>query len=504
MTQSVPQDLQLSLLEFIADLQGENYERVPDDLVQLGFVPADAIEELRSSGLTYGITEMLKLAGKGGGPKGAMEAMVEQNKEKYGEDLMREFGTLDSPEAVKERQRRFREDYRNNMAMDAMSRTDGSGAPAGGGASTTMDLTQKIEQLQQENSNVFAIPDYFVYMSRAFATLEGIGLSSDPKYSILNECFPYLAKRLLSDDSPRARGALRTLLYGTGDELDLSKLQDVTKGLESYTVSTASVASSTGASDEGRSAAATQLADVVLSEEGNFVQSLLLREAAVALDATVRDRLLAAAEPLRQPLSRLPPLPTPLSPGANPLLAPLALPLLPLEIARASLELADADDKDARRLKNLQILAQLAGGGGAGAAGGSQQADALSGAEGEAAESAPGALVRGGGGGGGAGLQLPKPEQARALANEAAARRDALARIGVRFGGSLATEQAKRLRERSASMGDGASPPLSELAGRLAEVGAGGLEDIAQRIDTLDRELSTGTSSAPREGTTFV
>ena len=57
----------------------------------------------------------------------------------------------------------------------------------------------------------------------------------------------------------RARGALRTLLYGTGDELDLSKLQEVTRGLESYTVSTASVASSTGASDEGRNAAASQL-----------------------------------------------------------------------------------------------------------------------------------------------------------------------------------------------------------------------------------------------------
>ena len=72
----------------------------------------------------------------------------------------------------------------------------------------------KIEEMQQQNADVFAIPDYFLYMSRAFATLEGIGLSSDGNYSILKECFPYLAKRLLSDDSPRARGALRTLLYG--------------------------------------------------------------------------------------------------------------------------------------------------------------------------------------------------------------------------------------------------------------------------------------------------
>merc|ERR1719201_304393 len=43
MTQRVPSDLQLSLLEFIANLNAEQYDRVPDDLVNLRFVPADKI-----------------------------------------------------------------------------------------------------------------------------------------------------------------------------------------------------------------------------------------------------------------------------------------------------------------------------------------------------------------------------------------------------------------------------------------------------------------------------
>ena len=60
MVLDVPSDLQLSLLEFIANLSGENYERVPDDLVNLGFVPADKIGELRASGLTVAISSMLK------------------------------------------------------------------------------------------------------------------------------------------------------------------------------------------------------------------------------------------------------------------------------------------------------------------------------------------------------------------------------------------------------------------------------------------------------------
>ena len=219
--------------------------------------------------------------------------------------------------------------------------------------STTADITGKIEEMQKQNSNVFAIPDYFVYMSRAFATLEGIGLSADADYAILQECFPYLAKRLLSDDSPRARGALRTLLYGQGDELNLDQLQKVTRGLESYTTSTASVASSTGESDAGRTAALEQIAAVLLAEDGNYVQSLVLREAAVALDAAGRRRLASTAAPL----ARLPALPAP--PAAlAPLFAPL---LLPLQLGQAALELQAVDERDERRLQNLQILSDLTG-----------------------------------------------------------------------------------------------------------------------------------------------
>ena len=33
---------------------------------------------------------------------------------------------------------------------------------------------------------------------------EGIALRVDPSYSIVAECFPYLARRLLTDDHPRA------------------------------------------------------------------------------------------------------------------------------------------------------------------------------------------------------------------------------------------------------------------------------------------------------------
>ena len=338
--------------------------------------------------------------------------------------------------------------------------------------STTADITGKIEEMQKQNSNVFAIPDYFVYMSRAFATLEGIGLSADPDYAILQECFPYLAKRLLSDDSPRARGALRTLLYGQGEELNLDQLQKVTQGLESYTTSTASVAASTGESDAGRTAALEQIAAVLLAEDGNYVQSLVLREAAVALDAAARSTLASTAAPL----TRLPALPTP--PAA---LAPLFAPvLLPLQLGQAALELQAVDERDERRLQNLQILADLTGFSGV------VRPTAMGGgaADGDTA-------AAGGGGGGGARLG-----QLRSLVGEAAARRTALARTGLRFGSTLATLQAERLRQQEGDV------RTSDLASQLAAASAGGLERVASAISSADENFGAERAGPrlPAEG----
>jgi len=459
----VPQDLQLSLLEFIANLNAENYEEVPNDLVKLSFVPADKLEELRDSGLTFAISSMLKLAGEGG-PKGAMKRMVSQNKEKFASQLS-EFDDIDSPEATKLRQKLFREDWQKQMAEDSMMRS-GDDSSSNAMTSTTADLTMKIEQMQQENTDVFAIPDYFIYMSRAFATLEGIGLSSNEDYSILSECFPYLAKRLLSDDSPRARGALRTLLYGNGSELNLSKLQDLSSGLESYTVSTSSVESSRGESNEGKNAAAEQIASVVFAEESNYVQQLLLRESAIALDAVVRNELFSSSL-LAAPIQNLPMLPS--GGSFNPF-------TLPLDVARAMLELQVVDDVDVQRLANVRVLTNLATGN-------------------SSTNDKTGSKLVGSGGG-------IKRENIQKLAKEAAARRTALMRVGVRFGGSLVTIQAERLRHRvdqnknrdnnnNNKRHDGKSlPKVSKLALRLAVTGAKRLERLADDIYSFDNQLT--------------
>jgi predicted unusual protein kinase regulating ubiquinone biosynthesis (AarF/ABC1/UbiB family) len=68
MTLSVPKDLQYSLLEFIAHINVEDFDALPSDFVNLGFSPANKLQQLKSSGLTEGLSFALRQLNKGGGP----------------------------------------------------------------------------------------------------------------------------------------------------------------------------------------------------------------------------------------------------------------------------------------------------------------------------------------------------------------------------------------------------------------------------------------------------
>merc|ERR1712127_1077377 len=87
-------------------------------------------------------------------------------------------------------------------------------------ASAVTGITMEVEDLQRENSDAFTIPEWFLYTSRAFLTLEGISLQADSDFSIIQSCFPYVAKRLIGDDSPRSQKALRDLIYGADDNIN--------------------------------------------------------------------------------------------------------------------------------------------------------------------------------------------------------------------------------------------------------------------------------------------
>ena len=144
----------------------------------------------------------------------------------------------------------------------------------------------------------FQVPTYFALILRAFSVIEGIGLRADPTYSIVRSVFPYLARRLLTDDHPRARAALRQMLYGDAERLDVGRLRRLVRGFEKFdTAGLTAAAPTANARPPTVSKDTLDLLSLVLSADGTYLQSVLVDEVAAAADALSRDaagRTLAA------------------------------------------------------------------------------------------------------------------------------------------------------------------------------------------------------------------
>ena len=369
------------------------------------------------------------------------------------------------------------------------------------------------------------MPPYILYVARAFSTLEGIGLSANDDYSIVSEAFPYLSQRLLTDESPRAKAALRSMVYGTSEESavnektpSLSKLVSIGEGFTSYSSATssapadqdaaaaasaaakaeASARSSAATAAEGTAAAAgsgagadgataeaqEQLVDLLLSANGSYVQELILEEAAKLTDAAVREAIKGASASavasrvatfLRAPkqladntVGRLPDLPGPLKALQDAALAPAnAL----NEIAEVMPTLAAQNATDEATLKGFGELWESV-------------APALEGDdEAGAAE-----------GGGGGGLSLPSvPPAVSSAASRVQAGplfselsdpnsrlRHRLPMVGTlsrRFGATLLRRVATRLEE------DAAQPGAPGLARSVAERAAAAERSIADLLE---------------------
>ncbi|CEM28594.1 unnamed protein product [Vitrella brassicaformis CCMP3155] len=95
-------------------------------------------------------------------------------------------------------------------------------------------MGRELEQLTKQYT--MRVPDYFGLILRAFGTLEGLGLTVDDTFQITEECMPYLAKRLLSDNTVRVREALRSFLYGTDGVLRADRVQKLIDGYTSFTL----------------------------------------------------------------------------------------------------------------------------------------------------------------------------------------------------------------------------------------------------------------------------
>lgn len=336
MTLSLPQDLQYSLLEFISHIQSEDYGHLPDDLVKLGATPPDKIEDLRRSGIVDGFSFILKQFSKGGGARKITENLRSEFKARYGD-------FSDDQLAAK-----ARVEVSNSRSCNEFPSHNGS---VGGDANGIIGL---LEMVSQRNRHIFRIPSYMLYVMRAFTTLEGIGLSINPDYSIFQECYPYLAKRLMTDDSPRSKAALRNMVYKDG-RLKTEKLLKFSEGFTNYTASTADV----DYRGVGIEKAQKALTDLLLDSRGNSVQELLMEGAARFADSVVRvaiDNLVSSpGGKLAQFIVETPKsvVEFMVPDRFKPFLLPVTL---PYELSKALINLVQKDDYDQANVQSLRLL----------------------------------------------------------------------------------------------------------------------------------------------------
>jgi len=147
----VDSELQYALIEYLAHLTTTDYDAIPHDLEALGFVAPGRQAEVREAGVVDVLTGVLANLSAEGGL-----AALEVNA-----------------------------------------------------------IVEKLVGITKQYGALFQIPPYFAYIIRAYTVLEGLGRKADKDYSILAACYPYLARRLLTDPSPRTQKALEDMLYGS-------------------------------------------------------------------------------------------------------------------------------------------------------------------------------------------------------------------------------------------------------------------------------------------------
>lgn len=184
-----------------------------------------------------------------------------------------------------------------------------------GGGAKNINFQELASDLAQITFDYpFRIPPYFALIIRAIGVLEGIALVGNPDFAIVDEAYPYIAQRLLTDESPRLRNALRYTIYGKSGVFDAERFIDVMQAFENFITA----AKSGGGEDlNGNMAGLAMLPNrtdsfvpgfpmiisqqkpiktraalaFLLSDKGNFFREFILDEIVKAIDAVSREQL---------------------------------------------------------------------------------------------------------------------------------------------------------------------------------------------------------------------
>ncbi|PSR98449.1 UbiB domain protein [Actinidia chinensis var. chinensis] len=185
-----------------------------------------------------------------------------------------------------------------------------------GGGAKNINFQELASDLAQITFDYpFRIPPYFALIIRAIGVLEGIALVGNPDFAIVDEAYPYIAQRLLTDESPRLRSALRYTIYGKSGVFDAERFIDVMQAFENFITAAKSgggeelngnmaelgiLQTQTGYVFPGFPIGISQREQTIqtraslaflLSEKGNFFREFLLDEIVKGIDAVTREQL---------------------------------------------------------------------------------------------------------------------------------------------------------------------------------------------------------------------
>ncbi|CAH2052855.1 unnamed protein product, partial [Thlaspi arvense] len=188
-----------------------------------------------------------------------------------------------------------------------------------GGGAKNINFQELAADLAQITFDYpFRIPPYFALIIRAIGVLEGIALVGNPEFAIVDEAYPYIAQRLLTDESPRLREALRYTIYGKTGVFDAERFIDVMQAFETFITAAKSgggedmnggmaelalmqnqtsglVSMFPASASQPNQPAQTRVAlSFLLSEKGNFFREFLLDEIVKGIDAITREQLVQA------------------------------------------------------------------------------------------------------------------------------------------------------------------------------------------------------------------
>ena len=87
------------------------------------------------------------------------------------------------------------------------------------------NVTDKFSKLMY--SYPFRVPSRFALIIRAVVSQEGLALRLDPEFKILNIAYPYIAKKLLTDNSDEIVDILLEVLFDNEGKIQIDKLESL-------------------------------------------------------------------------------------------------------------------------------------------------------------------------------------------------------------------------------------------------------------------------------------